>query len=139
MAHQSTLHVEGTRYPRILEVSFSISTEKDETGKPSDRPRCGLIKITREATKNTDLFRWGTDSSKKNFKSGKVTFMDPQEKEELVALEFKNGFITYYEFHCPHNKNNSGDQIYEYCEISAEELTLGSDSVNQNWGSDLTD
>jgi hypothetical protein len=138
MAKTPQLEIDGTRYPRIYEVAFSLYTDKDETGKPADRARVGLIKITREVTKQQDIFRWASDSSKKNFKSGKVTFIDPESEEDLVALEFENGFVSYYESHVPHIKHNSGDQMYEYFEISAETITLGSDTINQSWESDET-
>jgi hypothetical protein len=138
MAKQPSLEIDGTRYPRIYEVSFSLFTDKDETGKPADRARVGLIKVTREVTSNQDIFRWATDSSKKNFKSGKLMFRDPESEEDLVALEFENGFVSYYEYHCPHVKHNGGDQMFEYFEISAERVTLGSDSINQSWETDET-
>jgi len=138
MAQQPELKIEGNRYPRCLEVSFSLYTEKDETGKPADRSRAGLIKVTREVTNNQDVFRWATDSSKKNFKGGQVTFKDPESSKDLVALAFENGFVTYYECHLPHIKHNSADQMYEYFEISAEKVTFGSDSINQNWETEET-
>jgi len=138
MAKQPIMLLEGNKVQRIYEVSFTLYTEKDETGKPSDRSRCGLVKVKREASGDTTIFRWATDSSKKNFKSGKVTFKNPESEEDMVSLEFEKAFISYYEHHCPDIKHNSGDQIFEYFEISAEKLTLGSDTLHQNWETEET-
>jgi len=135
MAQAPILQVEGTTYPRVYEISYSLYTDKDETGKPSDKARCGVIKITRESGDTSDLFRWATDSTKRNFKSGSITFKHPETKEDLKVLSWENGFVSYYEEHVPHVKHAKDDQMYEYFEISAEKITVGSDEINQDWES----
>lgn len=123
MPGKALLEIDGVKYPNVYAVSYILYTEKDETGKPSDRARPGVIKITRESDDKTDICRWATDSSKPNFKPGKITFHHP-DGHKMKTLEWGDGFITHYEEHLPHTKDRPDDQMYEYFEVSAREVNV---------------
>lgn len=132
MARRPTLEIDGVQYVNVYEVSYEINTSKDETGRPSDTARAGVIKIKRESEGNTDIARWAMDSSEPNWKGGKVTFMTPDNKV-MKELTWKNGFISKYEEHVPHTKEHPDDQMFEYFEISCASLAIGDAEIFNLW------
>jgi len=131
MAGIPMLEIDGVKYPNVYAASYILYTEKDETGKPSDRARGGVIKVTRQSDAKIDICRWATDSKKENFKPGKVTFRGADGRE-MKTLEWEDGFITHYEEHVPHTKDRPDDQTYEYFEISAKKIKVN-DAEVVNW------
>ena len=81
MARRPVLEIDGVVYKNVYEVSYNMYTAKDETGRPSDRAHAGVISIVRESDEKTDIARWAMDSSKPNWKAGKVTFKNPSDSE----------------------------------------------------------
>lgn len=132
MARRPVLEVDGVVYKNVYMVSYELYTAKDETGRPSDRAHAGTIKVTRESDENSDLARWAMDSSKPNWKAGKVTFKTPDDSE-MKQLTWEEGFITRYEETIPHIKNNPDDQVFEYIEISCHKLTIGDAEIDNRW------
>jgi hypothetical protein len=132
MARRPTLEIDGVVYRNVYEVSYTLYTAKDETGRPSDRAHGGLIKIKRESGGNTDIARWAMDSSEPNWKQGRVTFMTPDNKT-MKELKWDSGFITNYEEHVPHTKEHPDEQMWEYFEISCKALTIGDTQIDNLW------
>ncbi|HOP07517.1 MAG TPA: type VI secretion system tube protein TssD [candidate division Zixibacteria bacterium] len=132
MARRPVLEVDGVVYKNVYMVTYELYTAKDETGRPSDRAHAGTIKVTRESDENTDLARWAMDSSKPNWKAGKVTFKTPDDSE-MKQLTWEEGFITRYEETIPHIKNNPDDQVFEHIEISCHKLTIGDAEIDNRW------
>lgn len=132
MARRPVLEIDGVVYKNVYEVSYELYTAKDETGRPSDRAHAGTIKITRESDENTDIYRWATDSSKPNWKAGKVVVKTPDDST-MKELAWEEGFITKYEETIPHIKNNPDDQVFEYFEISCHKLMVGGVELDNRW------
>jgi hypothetical protein len=132
MARRPTLEIDGVVYKNVYQVSYCLYTAKDETGRPSDRAHAGVIKITRESDEKSDIARWAMDSSKPNWKAGKVTFRNPDD-QEMKTLTWEEGFITSYEELIPHIKNNPDDQVFETFEISAHKVTIGDAEIDNRW------
>ncbi|MHC4433808.1 MAG: type VI secretion system tube protein TssD, partial [Planctomycetota bacterium] len=124
MARRPILEIDGVVYKNVYEVSYMLYTAKDETGRPSDRAHAGVIRVMRESDEKSDIARWAMDSSKPNWKAGKVTFKNPDDNE-MKTLNWEEGFITAYSENIPHIKNRPDDQIYETFEISAHKVTIG--------------
>ncbi len=134
MARRPALEIDGVPYVNVFEVSYSVYTAKDESGRPSDRAHAGLIKIKRQSNEKSDIARWAMDSSKPNWKKGKVTFKDPDNVDAVMKeLIWENGFITLYEEHVPHVKDSPDDQMWEYFEISCQKLTIGDSEIDNLW------
>lgn len=132
MARRPVLEVDGVVYKNVYKVEYGVYTAKDETGRPSDRAHAGVVKITRESDESADIARWAMDSSKPNWKAGKVVFKNPDDAS-MKELTWEEGFITKYEEIVPHVKNNPDDQIYEYFEISCHKLVVGDAEIDNRW------
>jgi hypothetical protein len=132
MARRPVLEIDGVVYKNVYEVSYVLYTAKDETGRPSDRAHAGTIKIKRESDEKADIARWAMDSSKPNWKAGKVSFKTPDDSE-MKALTWEEGFITRYEEVVPHIKDNPDSQVYEYFEISCHKLLIGDAEIDNRW------
>ena len=132
MARRPVLEIDGVVYKNVYHVSYELYTAKDETGRPSDRAHAGTIKITRESDENSDIYRWATDSSKPNWKAGKVQFKTPDDSA-MKELAWEEGFITAYKETIPHVKNNPDDQVFEEFEISCHKLMVGGVELDNRW------
>ncbi len=132
MARRPILEIDGVPYKNVYMVSYRLYTAKDETGRPSDRAHAGTIKVTRESDETTDIARWAMDTSKPNWKSGKVTFRNPDDSA-MKELTWEDGFITEYIETIPHVKDNPDTQIFEYFEISSHKVTIGDAEIDNRW------
>jgi len=132
MARRPVLEIDGVTYKNVYAVSYHLYTAKDETGRPSDRAHAGVITIARESDETTDIARWAMDSSKPNWKAGKVLFKNPDDAT-MKELAWEEGFITKYEETVPHIKNRPDDQVSEYFEISCHKLTIGDAEIDNRW------
>ena len=132
MARRPALEIDGVVYKNVYEVNYKVYTAKDETGRPSDRAHAGVIKVKRESDETTDIARWAMDSSKPNWKAGKVTFKNPDDAD-MKELTWEDGFITYYEEHVPHIKDNPDEQIWEEFEISCQKLSISDSEIDNRW------
>jgi hypothetical protein len=134
MARRPVLEIDGVVYKNVYEVSYDIYTAKDETGRPTDRAHAGTIKVTIESDPegNVDIARWAMDTSKPNWKGGKITFKNPDDAD-MKTLEWEDGFITKYEETIPHIKDKPDVQIYQYFEVSCQKLKVGDAEVDNRW------
>jgi len=132
MARRPSLEVDGVVYKNVYEVSYKLYTAKDETGRPSDRAHAGIIKVKRESDEKSDIARWAMDSSKPNWKSGKITFKNPDDAN-MKELTWEDGFITFYEEHVPHIKDNPDEQMWEEFEISCQKLVVSDAEIDNRW------
>ena len=132
MARRPILEVDGVVFKNVYKVSYCLYTAKDETGRPSDRAHAGVIRIVRESDDKTDIARWAMDSSKPNWKAGKVMIKNPDDNE-MKTLAWEEGFITAYEETVPHVKDHPDEQVYEIFEISAHKVTIGDAEIDNRW------
>jgi hypothetical protein len=134
MARRPTLEIDGVVYKNVYEVSYELYTAKDETGRPTDRAHAGTIKVNVESDPegNVDIARWAMDTSKPNWKAGKITFMNPDDAT-MKELMWEDGFITKFVETIPHIKNNPDEQINQYFEISCQKLTVADAEIDNRW------
>jgi hypothetical protein len=134
MARRPVLEIDGVKYPNVYEVSYELYTAKDETGRPTDRAHAGTIKVKIESDKDgkVDIARWAMDTSKPNWKAGKVTFKNPDDAT-MKELSWEEGFITRFEEIIPHIKDRPDDQVYQYFEISCHKLKVGDSEIDNRW------
>ncbi len=137
MARRPKLEIDGQTFKNVYMVEYDIYTSIDETGRASNRPRTGLIKITRESDENTDIARWATSAAKAALKDGNIMFASPG-KAKMKELKWKNGFVSKYIEVLPHTKANPDDQMYEYFEITCAKLSIGEVEIDNKWEGDLT-
>jgi len=132
MARRPTLEIDGVVYKNVYEVSYVLYTAKDETGRPSDRAHAGTIRVKRESDEKSDIARWAMDSSKPNWKSGKVIFKNPDDAS-MKELTWEDGFITSYEEHVPHIKDKPDEQMWECFEISCQKMKVADADIDNRW------
>ena len=132
MARRPTLKIDGVTFTNVYEVSYELYTERDDTGRPSDRAHAGVIKVIRESDDNVDIARWAMDSAQTNWKDGEVLFRKPDDAD-MKTLRWSQGFITRYEERVPHIRNEPDAQVYEYFEISCQRLEIGDAEIDNRW------
>ena len=132
MARRPVLEIDGVVYKNVYEVSYDLYTARDETGRPSDRAHAGVVKVRRESDETVDIARWAMDSSKPNWKPGKVTIKNPDDAT-MKELTWEEGFITKYEETVPHIKDYPDVQVFEYFEISVHKLVIGDAEIDNRW------
>jgi hypothetical protein len=134
MARRPILEIDGVPYPNVYQISYDLYTARDETGRPTDRAHAGTIKVTIESDPegNVDIARWAMDTSKPNWKGGKVKFLNPDDAP-MKELVWEEGFITRFEEVIPHVKDRPDVQIYQYFEISCHKLTVGDAEIDNRW------
>ena len=52
---------------------------------------------------------------------------------QVEDLTWEEGFITRYEEHVPHIKDDPDDQVFEYFEISCHKLAIGDAEIDNRW------
>ena len=132
MARRPIVEIDGVPYKNVYEVKYHLYTAKDDTGRPSDRAHAGVIEIIRESDDTSDIARWAMDSSKPNWKAGKVTFKSPDDAT-MKELTWEEGFISYYKEVIPHIKHNPDDQVHEEFHISCRKLSIGDAEIDNRW------
>jgi hypothetical protein len=134
MAHRPKLIIEGVEYPHVYAVSYEIFTARDETGRPTDRAHAGLIRFKVESAEdgNVDLARWAADTSKPNWKSGKIEFYN-KDGAVMKELSWENGFVTKFEEYIPDVKTKPDEQIYQYLEVSCNTIRVGDAELENYW------
>lgn len=133
MAITPDLFIADERVPKVREVFYEVYTSKDVRGKPSDQARLARIRVVREADEDNRVFRWACRSTRDNFKSGYIKFMNPADKKEMKRLAWNDGFITYYKETYPDFEKEKTGQVYEEFEISAEVVSVGDAELDGNW------
>jgi hypothetical protein len=79
----------------VLECSYSFIQDVDATGKAITRVKGGTIKLTVEATADTNLIGWmlGHNSLKK----GSISFFKRDNESALKKIEFTNALCVDYQ------------------------------------------
>ena len=72
------------------------------------------------------------DTSKPNWKGGKVEFKNPDDAT-MKELVWEEGFITYFKEHIPHVKEHPDDQIYQEVHISCHKVIVGDAEIDNRW------
>ncbi|MBP5327283.1 MAG: hypothetical protein J6Y98_05165 [Bacteroidales bacterium] len=125
MALEATLvfdEKKGTEY-RLLECSYEFSQSLDITGRPSDRPRGGIIKVAIVAPDDSDLIFHEWMFAKDLVKDGVIRF--DVNKNSVFApkkIRFKNAYCVGLREYF-----NDGNALPMYTEITiaAGQLLFG--------------
>lgn len=116
----------NTKY-RLLECEYEFTQSIDVTGRPSDRPRGGIIKATLVAPDDKDLVFHEWMFAKDHVKDG-VIYFDVNKNSAFAEKK-----IFFYNAYCIGLREyfNDGNALPMYTEITiaAASLTFGSDCV----------
>ena len=124
MALTANLKIEGSNNTyNILECNYEITQAIDQTGRPSDRPRGGLIEITVVSPDDSDMVfhEWMRD--KYATKEGKVTLtVNKNNVDKPKTISFQDAYcIKLYECF----DNNNPVQMCTRITIAAGKIIFG--------------
>lgn len=124
MALIAELTVENRTYS-VMECDYEFTQAVDITGRPSDRPRGGLINVVIMSPDDSDLslHEWMRD--KDTTKDGKITlYVNRDSVMAPKTIRFENAYcIRLYEYF----NNNNTLPMYMKLGIMAGVLTFGDD------------
>ena len=122
MALESKLIIEGHPY-NVLECEYEFNQAVDITGRPSDRPRGGMINIIIAAPDDRDLMfhEWMRD--KTATKEGQIALKVNRENiDSNKSIFFKDAYcVRLYEYF----NNNNSVQMYMKISIMAGIIIFG--------------
>lgn len=111
---------------KVLECDYEFSQEIDETGKPSAKPRGGLIHVTVESSEKATIAEWMF--AKLDMKDGRLEFSLRNNKKK--TLSFEDG--TCIEYHESFNSVNNMPMVLRFT-ISANTIKLGNVTFKNDW------
>lgn len=122
MALVGKLKIESENYD-ILECEYEFTQAVDHTGRPTDRPRGGLINIVicAPANDNLMLHEWMRD--KDAVKDGTINLtVNSNNEDKPKTIEFKDAYcVRLYEYF----NNNNSVQMYTKLSIMAGTVVFG--------------
>lgn len=124
MALESTLTVDKRNYS-LLECEYEFTQSIDITGRPSDRPRGGVIHMVLVSPDDTDLTFHEWMREKDELKDGTIVLnVNSQGSFAKKTIQFTDAYcIRLYEYF---NANNSMP-MYTKVSIMAGTITFGDD------------
>ena len=129
MSFQAKLEIDNHSY-NLLDCTFDFDQELDFNGRPAASPKGGIIIVSLEFDKKTDLLHWAVSPTET--KSGQIVFMKHDAMSSLMTLKFTNAYCArlsgYY-------NSISTDPFKLKLKISTEVLTIGDVEHKNNWPS----
>lgn len=124
MALTANLKIEGSNNSyNVLGCDYEVTQAIDATGRPSDRPRGGLIEITMAAPDDSDMIfhEWMRD--KYATKEGKISFtVNKNNVDKPKTVSFQDAYcIKLREFF----DNNNPLQMLITITVAAGKITFG--------------
>lgn len=131
MALQGELIIGGRKYG-IVECEYEFNQTMDSTGKPCTRPRGGVITFVMPSTNDSDPFFYMWMFNKTEVHDGVFRFVIYSEnnKRSFKTVAFFKAFCVSLK---DYFNNNDSKLMYTTITISAEMLTIGSTTYNNEW------
>ncbi|MGO3183379.1 MAG: type VI secretion system tube protein TssD [Aequorivita sp.] len=127
MSFLSTLILDGEEL-NLLDCSFTFTQGIDYTGRPSEKPRGGQMRLLIEGTAKTDFLEWMIQPNLT--KKGTITFYRRDTMSGLKKIEFNGAHCIEYteSFNAVDN-----EPLKIFLLISAEEIKVKGTSFKNNW------
>lgn len=127
MSFKATLQLDGKEHT-VLDCTFSFSQGIDHSGKPTAKPKGGVITLTIESNSETELFDWMISSSQT--KSGTIIFYRRDALSKMKELKFTDAYcVDYRETFRADGENPMHIQLV----LSAKSLALGGSNYQNTW------
>lgn len=123
-----TIEISGFKKRDALSIRYSFSRAVDSDGQPTSKVTIGGIRVRVKSLEdgNTEFSEWMCDPFE--YKEGKVTFQSTDKFKKMKELEFKRGYLVYYQ----ETYDEAGGMIEEF-EISPQEIKVGGASLKEIW------
>ncbi|WP_026449516.1 type VI secretion system tube protein TssD [Aequorivita capsosiphonis] len=131
MSFLSTLILDGEEL-NLLDCSFTFTQGVDYTGRPSEKPRGGQMRLLIEGTAKTDFLEWMIQPNLT--KKGTITFYRRDTMSGLKKIEFMGAHCIEYteSFNAVDN-----EPLKIFLLISAEEIKVKGTSFKNKWPSKI--
>ena len=122
MALESKLIIEGHQY-NVLECEYEYTQAVDITGRPSDRPRGGMINVIIASPDDSDLMFHEWMKEKNVTKEGQIILkVNKDNWDSNKSIFFKDAYcVRLYEYF----NNNNSIQMYMKINIMAGSIIFG--------------
>ena len=127
MAFKAKLQLADSAYD-VLSCDYSFHRDVDLKGRPDSNVYGGMIRVLMESNDDTDIVAQLINQFKPV--EGSVTFYKGLDAATMKELSWENGhIIKYHELF----EMGSKEPMKIYIEISAEKITMGSETVDHKW------
>jgi hypothetical protein len=127
MSFKATFTAGGKTY-NVLDASYAMKQETDQTGRPSSVTRGGKITVTVEANNETDLHEWMMNSWER--KDGKLTWIKRDSNATSKELNYNEAYMVDFKEGFNHADQTPATITFT---ISAKKLTIGNGSYENEW------
>jgi hypothetical protein len=127
MAFRGKLQLADSEYD-VLSCYHSFHRDVDEKGRPVTNVYGGTVRIVVESNDDTNIIVRLMDQFKPL--SGSVIFHKSGEPSAMKELSWENGYIM--KFHETFDSTGK-EPMKIYFEISAEKITMGSETIDHKW------
>lgn len=127
MSFKAVLKVGGNEY-NVLNCSYELLQETDDTGRPSSITRGGKIKLTVESTSDTSLSDWMFNNFER--RDGSVVFLKRDTDATSKELKFGEGYLVQYHERFDASGNNPMSESFV---ISAKTIGIGNGEHINEW------
>jgi len=123
MAIAASLKIEGTIYDTVISVDYQFSQAIDITGRPSDRPRGGIINITIPSPDNDNLFFHNWMREREAIHDGEIIFsVNRLGNISDKTMKFSDAYCIGLE---EHFDRTDSDMMTLQLTLSAGSITFG--------------
>ena len=127
MSFKALLKVNGKEY-NVLNCSYKLRQETDETGRPSSVTRGGKVHLIVESTADTDLSDWMFNNFER--KDCSIVFLKRDDNATLKELKVTEAYMVEYH----EGFDSTGDNpMTEDFVISAKTIEMGNGSFTNEW------
>lgn len=127
MSFKLELNVAGKKI-NVLNCSYALKQETDNTGRPSTVTRGGKITLTVESTGESTFFDWMINNFER--KDGNVVFLKRESNATMKQLDFKEAYLVDYR----ESYDSSNEQpVTETFTLSARVISIGGSAHENEW------
>ena len=126
------MSLEGKSFP-LLKCQYRLYQNTNDQGRPTNRPRSGLIELYCTGTDDEQLVDWASNPQKKL--NGKITFYRPDQAAKFKELIFEDAYCADYQEKFRHTgaENPSGVVYAFYVGITAARIQIGEVKHDNQW------
>lgn len=95
MSFLATLKMEEAEL-NVLECSFEYNVDYDPNGRPTSRPRGGLIYLEVESSTSFNFFSWLMGADNGDYKNGEITFFKRDMMSSYKTMQFHDAACVHY-------------------------------------------
>lgn len=129
MSFKAILEIEKKKQVRVIECDFGFTQDVDSQGKPTGKPKGGIINMVIESTDDSDLIAWMFAHDAR--KNGTISFLRRDDERPLKKIAFTDGIcISYHESF----RDYGSVPMTISLTISAREIEVGTNKYENKWG-----